>query len=274
MPQAPLNPFIFQTINMLNEDAEDKSSVSSLSTGLNKDVISKQNSAQMVEQLVTMSQQRMKIMARLFAQQFLKPLAYEVYRLVVENEQAMKIVEIAGNFVPIDPRTWAEKRDVTIEMHLGVSEQEKSPEAPRSAPTYDTRPILRLLTLENKYNMMKAVLEANGILNVDEYLTNPAMLPPPQPNPAQEMQMAMAQKQLEIQERQTVVAEQKVTLDAQKAQTKAELDEAKAEAQFALQADQQDLKEQQFAHKKNIDEGELALLRQSDDLRGIVSPTG
>ena len=75
MPQAPLNPFIFQTINMLNEDAEDKSSVSSLSTGLNKDVISKQNSAQMVEQLVTMSQQRMKIMARLFAQQFLKPLS-------------------------------------------------------------------------------------------------------------------------------------------------------------------------------------------------------
>ena len=70
------------------------------------------------------------------------------------------------------------------------------------------------------------------------------------------------------------MAEQKVTLDAQKAQTKAELDEAKAEAQFALQADQQDLKEQQFAHKKNIDEGELALLRQSDDLRGIVSPTG
>ena len=69
------------------------------------------------------------------------------------------------------------------------------------------------------------------------------------------------------------MAENKVTLDAQKAQTKAELDEAKAEAQFALQADQQDLKEQQFAHKKNIDEGELALLRQSDDLRGIVSPT-
>jgi len=276
MPQAPLNPFIFQTINMLNEDAEDKSSVSSLSTGLNKDVISKQNSAQMVEQLVTMSQQRMKIMARLFAQQFLKPLAYEVYRLVVENEQAMKIVEIAGNFVPIDPRTWAEKRDVTIEMHLGVSEQEKEAQkhlALHQLMTQDPT-LAPLYSLENKYNMMKAVLEANGILNVDEYLTNPAMLPPPQPNPAQEMQMAMAQKQLEIQERQTVVAENKVTLDAQKAQTKAELDEAKAEAQFALQADQQDLKEQQFAHKKNIDEGELALLRQSDDLRGIVSPTG
>ena len=29
MPQAPLNPFIFQTINMLDEDKEETSSVSS-----------------------------------------------------------------------------------------------------------------------------------------------------------------------------------------------------------------------------------------------------
>ena len=109
----------------------------------------------------------------------------------------MKIVEIAGSFVPIDPRAWAEKRDVTIEMHLGVSEQEKEAQkhlALHQLMTQDPA-LAPLYSLENKYNMMKAVLEANGILNVDEYLTNPAMLPPPQPNPAQEMQMAMAQKQ-------------------------------------------------------------------------------
>ena len=64
MPQAPLNPFIFQTINMLDEDKEETSSVSSLSTGLNKDAVSKQNSQAMVEQLITMSQQRQKIIAK------------------------------------------------------------------------------------------------------------------------------------------------------------------------------------------------------------------
>ena len=51
-------------------------------------------------------------------------------------------------------------------------------------------------------------------------------------------------------------------------------DAIKAQSQCALQSDQQDLKEQQFAHKKNIDEGELEILRNTDDLRGIVSPTG
>ena len=55
MAQAPLNPFIFQTIQMLDEDKEDTTGVSRLSQGLNKDAISKQNSAAMVEQLATMS---------------------------------------------------------------------------------------------------------------------------------------------------------------------------------------------------------------------------
>ena len=86
MPQAPLNPFVFQTIQMLDEDKEDNTGVSRLSQGLNKDAISKQNSAAMVEQLATMSQQRQKIIARCFANNFVKPLFYEIYRLCVENE--------------------------------------------------------------------------------------------------------------------------------------------------------------------------------------------
>ncbi len=72
MPQAPLNPFIFQTIQMLDEDKEENTGVSRLSQGLNKDAISHQNSAAMVEQLATMSMQRQKIIARNFANNFFK----------------------------------------------------------------------------------------------------------------------------------------------------------------------------------------------------------
>ena len=276
MPQAPLNPFIFQTINLLDEAQEDTSSVSSLSTGLNKDAISKQNSSAMVEQLVTMSQQRMKIIARLFATQFIKPLMHEIYRLVVENEDQQKIVDLAGEFVPIQPSTWGEKRDVIVEFTLGYAEQQRESQkhlALHQMMSQDPT-IQPLYGLENKYNMMKSVLEANGLINVDEYLTRPDQLPPPQPDPAQQMQMQMAQKQLEIQDRQTQVAEFKAETDAEAKEFKMELDAQKAQSQFALQSDHQDLKEQQFAHKKNIDEGELEILRTTDDLRGIASPTG
>ena len=51
----------------------------------------------MVEQLATMSQQRQKIIARNFANQFVRPLFHEIHRLVVENEDHEKIVELAGS---------------------------------------------------------------------------------------------------------------------------------------------------------------------------------
>ena len=276
MPQAPLNPFVFQTIQMLDEDKEDNTGVSRLSQGLNKDAISKQNSAAMVEQLATMSQQRQKIIARNFANQFVKPLFHEVYRLVVENESQQKIIEIAGAYVQINPQSWKEKRDVMVELKLGYGEQDREAQKLLAMHgLFAQDPTLQpMYQLPNRYKMLKSILEQQGILNVEEFLTPPEKLPPPQPNPQAEMQMQMAQKQLELQERQTSVAEMKAQMDAQVAQMKMELDQIKAQASHALQSDNQDLKEAQFQHKKRIDEGELEILKTTQDVRGIASPTG
>ena len=273
MPQAALNPFIFQTIQMLDEDKEDTTGVSRLSQGLNKDAISKQNSAAMVEQLATMSQQRQKIIARNFANNFLKPLYQMIYQLVVENEDEQKIVELAGNFVPVNPGAWADKRDVQVDLHLGYGEQEQEAQkylAIHGLMSQD--PVLsQMYTPENAFNLMSTVLENNGIKNVSDFLSPPQQ---PQPDPAQEMQMQAAQKQLEIQERQTAVAEMKAQTDAQIAQLKLQLEQLKAQQSFAIQSDSMDLKEAQLEHKQMVDTAELEIARTADDVRAIASPTG
>jgi len=273
MPQAALNPFIFQTIQMLDEDKEDTTGVSRLSQGLNKDAISKQNSAAMVEQLATMSQQRQKIIARNFANNFLKPLYQMIYQLVVENEDEQKIVELAGNFVPVNPGAWADKRDVQVDLHLGYGEQEQEAQkylAIHGLMSQD--PVLsQMYTPENAFNLMSTVLENNGIKNVSDFLSPPQQ---PQPDPAQEMQMQAAQKQLEIQERQTAVAEMKAQADAQIAQLKLQLEQLKAQQSFAIQSDSMDLKEAQLEHKQMVDTAELEIARTADDVRAIASPTG
>ena len=63
-------------------------------------------------------------------------------------------------------------------------------------------------------------------------------------------------------------------MDGQMTQMKLELDKMKAESSHALSSDNQDLKEEQFAHKKYIDEAELEVLKSAEDVRGIASPTG
>jgi hypothetical protein len=276
MQQAPLNPFIFNTIKMLDEDKEDTTGVSRLSQGTNKDAVSKQNSAAMVEQLASMSQQRQKIIARNFANGFLKPLYQLIYQLCVDNESDEKIVELAGEYVQISPSQWADKRDVTVELALGYGEQEKvSQKYMAMHQAFVNDPALsKMYTPDGQYRLISHVMEQTGIKNVSDYLTSPEQLPPEQPDPAAEMQMQMAQKQLELQERQTALAEQKQQMDAQMAQMKLQLDQMKAQQNFAIQSDNVDLKESQLDHKRLVDTSELEIMKGAEDLRAIASPSG
>jgi hypothetical protein len=276
MLQAPLNPFTFQTIQMLDEDKEDTTGVSKISQGLNKDAISKQNSAAMVEQLATMSQQRQKIIARNFANQFVKPLFQEVYQLVCENEKQERIVELSGEYVSCDPRKWREKRDVVTEMHLGYGEQEREAQkfmALHNVLSADPS-LSKMYQPQNQYELISRTMDMTGIKDISAFLTNPQELPEEQPDPAQELQMQMMQKQLEVQERQTAVAEMKAQVDAEISKMKLQLEKAKVENQHAIQSDNMDLKEEQLRHKKEIDAAEMVLAQRAKEITAIASPNG
>jgi len=276
MPQPPLNPFIYNTIDMLDKQAENISGVSDLSQGLNKDAISKQNSQALIEQVTSMAQQRQKIMARHFANQFLKPLYQEVYQLCIENEDQEKIIEIGGEYVPINPAQWADKRDVTIALTLGYGENKKESEkymAMHQVISQDPN-LSKMYQQENQYAVIKKVMELSGIKDTASYITPPDRLPEEQPDPAQQMQMQMAAKQIEIQERQTKIAELKLQLQAENDKLKHQLDVMKAEHQFSIQSDSLDIKEDALTHKKIIDSAELALASTADEITAIASPNG
>ena len=274
LPQASLNPFVFQTLQLLDEEKEDTTGVSRLSQGLSKDAVSKQNSAAMVEQLATLSMQRQKIIARNFANQFVRPLFEKVYRLVVENEDRTKIVDVAGNWIEVNPKTWVENRNAHVDLHLGYGENEK--EAQKLLGLHQLMSqdpgVQGLYTAQNRYQMMKSILEKNGIKNTADFITNPADLPPPQPDPQQQMQAQMQAKAMELQERQTAVAEQKVIVNAEETAANIEMQRDKAEFDAALKSDQQDLRERQQEHKEEVNRKELEIAQQAEDVRAIASP--
>lgn len=224
--QPSLNPFVFQTIQLLDEDKEEATGVSRLSQGLNKDAVSKQNSQAMVENLVSLSMQREKIIARNFANQFLKPLYLEVYRLAMAYEKAEKIIKIAGAYQRVSPAEWADRSDATVELKLGYGEQEQEANRflqmhqmlsadPSLAPMYG---------MDKKFNMLRSVFEKAGVKNVVDYLTPPEQIPPPQPDP-------MMMKQVELEERKVAALEKQAETTATKVQANAELEAMKIELQ-------------------------------------------
>jgi hypothetical protein len=274
LPQTGLNPFVFQTVQLLDEDKEESTGISKLSSGLNKDAISKQNSADMVGQLVSLSQQRQKIVARQFAEGFLKPLWLEIYQLVLENEKTEKVIEVAGEYIPIDPRAWAARTDVEVEFALGYGEKEREAQKYVQVDMMLSQDptLAEIYPLEKRYNTITRALEASGIKDVATFLVNPAELQPKGPDPMQQLQIQMAMKELEIKERQVAVQEAKVQIEAQMKNVDLSLKQAKIMGEFTTQDRQQDRADVELAHNMQMDEREMAQAQKAQDTRAIFSP--
>jgi hypothetical protein len=276
LPQSGLNPFIFQTIGMLDEDKEETTGLSRLSTGMNKDAVSKQNSADMVGQLVTLSQQRQKIVARNFAEKFLKPLFLEVYRLVLENEKQEKIIEVAGNWTPINASTWCERKDVAVEFALGYGEAEKEAgkyQMMDQMLAADPR-LAGMYTNEQRYNTIRRAMEAQGIKDVSNFLVHPSKVPPPQPDPMMELQVQQMQQQLQAEQMRLQLEREKFEFEKQKFQAQQQLKTSQAQANHALKSDQLDLDEAEFKHKQTVDREEIALAATADEVKATAALNG
>lgn len=276
LEQQPLNPFIFQTIEMLKANKEEITSISALSQGLNKDAISSQNSENMVHELITVSQLRQKVIARNFAERFLRPLYSEIYRLVVENENRQKIVQIAGNWTPVDFSQWPEDCTVSVSFTLGYGEQEK--EAAKWATAAKALAEMPGLAAnfgpQQQYYVARRGLEALGFTNID-LIIGQQSLPPP-PNPLQAAEVAMKQADAQVKQANARAAEANVQLAIQKLQS----DERIAMAKLALEklkitasiTEKQDA----LAHKVAVDAAELAMQQEAqeqDKLTAEAMPT-
>jgi hypothetical protein len=278
LPQNSLNPFVFQTIQLLDEDKEDTTGVSKLSQGLNKDAVSKQNAQGLVENLVTLSMQRQKIIARNFANNFLVPLYLEIYKLVLEREDKQKIVNLAGNWVQIDPEQWEQRTDVSVSLKLGYGEQEREAQKflalhqfmssdPSIAPLYE---------LPQKYNMLRSYYENKGIKNVDDYMIPASKAKPPEPPPDY-----IANVEKTKAETQALTA--KVDIAAMQAQHKAEMEAMKVEMdkmfkQIDMMVQQRDMERKEFDSetKRDIAMREMDILEATPPMETkqtqIVSP--
>lgn len=278
LPQASLNPFVFQTIQMLKADKEEKTGISSLSQGLDKDAISKQNSGDMVHELITVSQLRQKIIARNFAENFLRDLYTTIYRLVLENEDRKKIVKIAGGWVPVDFEQWPEETDVSVSFSLGYGEQEK--DAAMWASVHKSLESMPGLTGQytpaQQYTVAVRGLESLGITDVDSVLLPPNKRVQPPPNPLQQAEIAMKQADAAVKQASAQQIPAQLQLEHAKLQSQERIEMARIQlATKKIDAEIQN-KQDQLAHKITVDAAEIKLQDEAnkvDKLTAEAMPT-
>nr|WP_042674293.1 hypothetical protein [Methylobacterium sp. B34] len=195
--QPQLNPFTLQAIQMLQANNEATTGITALSQGLDKDVISNQNSSALINQMMDAGATRSNAIAREFAYTFLKPLYQEVYRLVLENEERPQIAAVAGNWVDVDIKSWVKNRHCTVTLHFTPADaQAKAGQYVQLLSLAAQNPQLSaMITAENYYNIGARIMGLMDIKDIQTVFTHPSQIPPKQPDPVMVAQMQIAQQQ-------------------------------------------------------------------------------
>ena len=227
LPQTPINPFVLQTIGLVDQDREDTTGISRLSQGLDKGALSHQNSSGLVEQLTSNSQVRSKVMARHYAAQFLVPLYLKIYAIGIEHDRE-RILQVNGTYVEVTPQKWRSRTAVRVDMTLGYDERDKAAGELLTYDKYMKESGGRLYSEQKQFYVLSRALKIKGHRNISDFIDDPAQMKPPEPDPKIAAELAQVQKTTEVLERETLLKEENAAL-------KRKLDTA----EFNLKADKQ-----------------------------------
>jgi len=208
MVQPFTTPFVgqaaFPMLDYLDDIKQTRTGISKAAAGLDADALQSTTKAA-VSATVNAAHQHIEMIARIFAETGLRKLFTGILKLVVENQDRARMVRLRNTFVPIDPRSWDSKMDVTVNVGVGDGTIEDrinilNQVAMRQEMLIkETGPNNPVVTIPQYTNTLTKMLQLAGIKDSQNYFNQlPAdfQLPPPEaPKPTPEEMLAQVQAQ-------------------------------------------------------------------------------
>jgi len=272
MAMPNLSGTVFQAMESLETEKEARSGMSRMARGMDSTVVSKQNSSDLITQFMNASNRRIMVMARNLAENFLKPLMFDLYKLAVENEKQEKMVQLDGQFVPVNPQFLGDRTEMSVAVALTPEEQAQEAQMLLSLDQQFTMnpqdPTLGgMYGASQRHAMISRAFELLNIKSSDMYLFNPnspefQQMQQQQQQAQQEAELKQ-QQQLEfnadITSRQVSVLEGQLELDAIKEQNRMMIDVEKQENKEEEQDSRLLMDVEKQNHDMEMSEKELAL---------------
>lgn len=202
----------FNLLEYIDTIKENRTGVTRYNQGIDSDSLNK--TATGINQIMSASQQRVELIARVFAETGVKDLFYAILENVQKHQQRPKIVRLRDNWVAIDPREWTNKFDLTVSVGLGTGSKEAQLQTIQTVIQLQMTALqggIPVVQPQNFYNSAMALMQAGNLKGGEMYFTHPTQMPPqpPQQDP----------KVMELQMKQEM-AKQDAQLDIQKTQAK------------------------------------------------------
>lgn len=232
-------PAILQAIEYVDTVRENRTGVTKYNQGLDANSLNK--TATGVQQIMSAAQQRIELIARLFAETGVKSLMLIVHAMSLKHTRQAEMMKLRNKWVQVDPRSWKARRDMVVSVGLGTGNKDQMLQhlmmiiqAQQEGLNYG------VATPKNLYNALSRLTQNAGFKMPDEFWTNPedAQPQPPQEDPA----LSKARMEMEA-DAQKFQAQTQVERENRMAE--AELERERMQMQTELDANRQEYERQQ-----------------------------
>ena len=276
LPTPQLNGNVYSAIENFEQEKEARSGSSRMSRGMDSTAISKQNSSDLINTFMNASNRRIMVMCRNFAENFLKPLMQDLYRLGVEYENETVMLQLDGSFEPVTPSALGDRTEMTVAVALTPEEQQAEAQKLLTLDTqFTSNPadptVGGLYGQQQRHALLSRAFELLNIKDGAAFLQDPndpqfqqqqqqmQQMQQQQQQAQDQMQMEQLQFQAQLADRQTSVAEGQLELEALKEANRVQLETLKQEFHEENEETKTMIDVKQHAHKVEMDEEELEL---------------
>ena len=228
----PISQQAFPLLEYLDTVRETRTGVTRYAQGLDADALNK--TATGINTLMTQTQMRMELIARIFAETGVKDLFRRIFELSVKYQDKERIVRLNNQYVPVRPTEWKDRYNISITVGLGSGSKEQQLvilnqilERQLQAFQLQGGREFPMVSLKNIYNTLSKMIENAGLKNVENYFVNPDVgqqfvqpPAPPAPTPIEKIEFTRIdaenkrkQAELEIQVKELQAQNARALLD-------------------------------------------------------------
>jgi len=187
-----VHPFVapqaLQAVEYLDQIRQNRTGTNQYFQGVDTNALNKTASG--IAQLTSSAAQRVELIARVFSEG-VKELFQIVHELTLKHARSQEVVRLRGNWMPIDPRQWKKRADMTLAVGLGTGNKEQLAAGLMNILMAQKEAIqIGIATPKNLYNALSELTKAYGFATPEKFWTEPpeGPLPPPPPDPRIEIE--------------------------------------------------------------------------------------
>lgn len=187
----------FPMLEYIDKGLETRSGISKLAQGIDPDVLHGGSSAAQtatgVAALQSAAQQRIALVARVFAETGVKHAFGLILKLVTKYQQSARVIRLRNQWVEMNPQNWDGEYDLATEVGLGTGDKQRQMIYLTQILTGQKEALAMgglagMVTPLHLYHTYAKLVQLSGLKNVDSYFADPSQQPPqaqqpPQPDP-------------------------------------------------------------------------------------------